>query len=357
MSNSFGDALSAALAAKEAAERERDEARRSGQAKHRRAQRAEIQIARQAKDIRIYRTLLGNKHKGIDYWRSRMKDARHEARIAKAQRGRFERERDAALSALALAREALRRIGTATVASINARSRWSAVLTLGTIARVALDDLDEARAALAGAPGMPTFQARVDPWLHACFGPEIARDKIERNHRFLEEALELVQSGGCTEHEAHQLVTYVYGRPVGEMAQEVGGVMNTLAALCLAHGLDMHDAGEVELARVWTKVEQIRAKQAAKPKHSPLPGPTPGVIPVLDAGGGMHVQMDLGPRAPRQNLPVEYMVFDDRHPQGRKMTPDEIAARVEEARSAIAEQPEGVQTALSRYFKEAPNGK
>ena len=116
-----------------------------------------------------------------------------------------------------------------------------------------------------------SFQNRVDPWLIACFGAVIARDKQERAHRFLEEALELVQAAGCTAHEAHQLVDYVYGRPAGEMAQEVGGVMTTLAAFCLAHGLDMHEAGEAELARIWTRVEKIRAKQAAKPKHSPLP--------------------------------------------------------------------------------------
>ena len=46
---------------------------------------------------------------------------------------------------------------------------------------------------------------------------------------------------------------------------------DTLAAYCLAHGLDMHSAGETELARVWTKVEAIRAKHAAKPKGSALP--------------------------------------------------------------------------------------
>jgi hypothetical protein len=34
----------------------------------------------------------------------------------------------------------------------------------------------------------------------------------------------------------------------------------------------MHEAGDTELTRVWTKVEAIRAKQAAKPKHGPLPG-------------------------------------------------------------------------------------
>ncbi|TQL83113.1 hypothetical protein [Delftia sp. HK171] len=116
-----------------------------------------------------------------------------------------------------------------------------------------------------------TFQTRVQPWLLACFGAEIAADRAERNHRFLEESLELVQSCGCTASEAHQLVDYVFGRPVGEPAQEAGGVMVTLAALCLANSLDMHEAGETELARIWTKVEAIRAKQAAKPKHSPLP--------------------------------------------------------------------------------------
>ncbi|CAH0355349.1 hypothetical protein [Sphingobium sp. CECT 9361] len=116
-----------------------------------------------------------------------------------------------------------------------------------------------------------TFQQRVQPWLLACFGPMIAGDKEERNHRFMEESLELVQACGCTASEAHQLVDYVYGRPVGEPSQEVGGVMVTLAALCLANDLDMHADGETELARIWTKVEAIRAKQAAKPKHSPLP--------------------------------------------------------------------------------------
>ncbi|WP_238554051.1 hypothetical protein [Comamonas thiooxydans] len=119
------------------------------------------------------------------------------------------------------------------------------------------------------------FQQRVQPWMMTCFGPEISADRRERNHRFLEEALELVQSCGCTASEAHQLVDYVYGRPWGEPAQEAGGVMVTLAALCLANGLDMQACGETELARIWTKVEAIRAKQAAKPKHSPLPEHAP----------------------------------------------------------------------------------
>jgi hypothetical protein len=134
----------------------------------------------------------------------------------------------------------------------------------------------EAKIAAANAPpAAEPFQARVQPWMMACFGEMISGDREERNHRFLEEALELVQACGCTASEAHQLVDYVYGRDVGEKAQEVGGVMVTLAALCLAQGLGMHAAGETELARIWTKVDAIRAKQAAKPKYGPLPGVAP----------------------------------------------------------------------------------
>lgn len=111
----------------------------------------------------------------------------------------------------------------------------------------------------------------VNPKGGMCFGTGVAGDVTERNHRFLEEALELVQTGGCTASEAHQLVDYVYGRPVGVPSQEAGGVLLTLAALCMARAIDMQQAGEDELRRVWTKIDLIRRKQAEKPKHSPLP--------------------------------------------------------------------------------------
>lgn len=118
---------------------------------------------------------------------------------------------------------------------------------------------------------MRTFQARVLRWMLACFGPQISADKVERNHRFYEEATEAVQAGGMTENEAYQLVQYVYGRPSGTLHQEVGGVMVTLAALCSAHDVNMLQAAEDELTRVWTKIADIRAKQAAKPKGSVRP--------------------------------------------------------------------------------------
>lgn len=115
------------------------------------------------------------------------------------------------------------------------------------------------------------FQDRVWEWALECFGVAIVCDHQERNHRFLEEALELANACGCTASEAHQLVDYVFRKSDDEPIQEVGGVMVTLALLCDVHGIDLDTAAEGELARVWTKIEQIRAKQAAKPKHSPLP--------------------------------------------------------------------------------------
>jgi len=96
-------------------------------------------------------------------------------------------------------------------------------------------------------------------------------DRTERNHRFLEEALELVQAIGCTQSEAHQLVDYVFSRPKGEPSQELGGVLVTLNALATAFPMPVDYCGEKELTRVWGKIDKIRAKQATKPKHSPLP--------------------------------------------------------------------------------------
>lgn len=115
------------------------------------------------------------------------------------------------------------------------------------------------------------LQMKVNEWVVAAFGQVVADDTIERNHRFLEESLELVQSLGCTQSEAHQLVDYVYERDIGEINQEVGGVILTLAALCNAQGINIEREAEREISRVWKKIDKIRAKQAAKPRHSPLP--------------------------------------------------------------------------------------
>ncbi|MCA0851195.1 hypothetical protein [Salipiger thiooxidans] len=128
-------------------------------------------------------------------------------------------------------------------------------------------DAGDAAASIAGG----TFQGRVAPWMQACFGAEVSADRLERGDRLLEEVLELLQSGAYPRERVAQLTGYVWSRGAGEPAQEVGGVMVTLAAYCEAHGIDMHAAGDAELARVWDNVEKIRAKRAAKPTGSALP--------------------------------------------------------------------------------------
>jgi len=120
------------------------------------------------------------------------------------------------------------------------------------------------------------YQNHVGNWMLHCFGPKISSDKTERNHRFAEEAIELTQALGMSSNDWLRLLNYVYGRPVGEPKQEVGGVMVTLAALCGANDIDMVECGNVELARVWTCIDKIRAKQASKPKFGPLPGAAHG---------------------------------------------------------------------------------
>lgn len=131
------------------------------------------------------------------------------------------------------------------------------------------------------------FQMQVRSWVKACFGSEIGDDRIERNHRFLEEALELVQSLGCSRADAYQLVDYVFDRPPGDPQQEVGGVGMTLAALCGANRIDMEEAFKLELDRVWNSIEKIRQKQAQKPKGSPLP--SVATMTVMDSHGAVHI--------------------------------------------------------------------
>jgi hypothetical protein len=129
-----------------------------------------------------------------------------------------------------------------------------------------------------GHPAAHTFEARVAPWMLECFGPQVAKDMRERGDRLLEEVFELLQAHGYDASRVATLRDYVWSRPVGDPAQEAGGVMVTLAAFCLAAGLNMHAAGDAELARVWTTIDQIRAKQATKRGlHTPLPTPPPAV--------------------------------------------------------------------------------
>lgn len=134
-----------------------------------------------------------------------------------------------------------------------------------------------ATALAARQPVERSFQAGVAEWMGRCFLPSLYSNMTERGDRLLEEVLELLQAHGYDSARVPTLVDYVFGRPVGEPAQEVGGVMVTLAGYCWVAGLDMHAAGDAELARISQPevMAKIRAKQEAKNAlhfDTPLPG-------------------------------------------------------------------------------------
>jgi NTP pyrophosphatase (non-canonical NTP hydrolase) len=116
---------------------------------------------------------------------------------------------------------------------------------------------------------MHPFQKDVETWVENCFGERIAKDAEERSYRFLEESLELVQAVGISKESAHKLVDYVFSRSKGDIAQELGGVMVTLAALSGAVKHDMLTAGETEVTRCWQNIFKIREKHFSKPSFDP----------------------------------------------------------------------------------------
>lgn len=119
-------------------------------------------------------------------------------------------------------------------------------------------------------PIVVDHQEIVRKWLVECFGEEVARNKAERAFRFMEEALELVQAIGLSRDDVFRCVAYTFGRPPGEMAEEVGGVAFTLAALCHASGLNAKECFENEIARNFERKEAIIEKWKSKIVINPL---------------------------------------------------------------------------------------
>lgn len=108
-------------------------------------------------------------------------------------------------------------------------------------------------------------QAIIADWGRRTFGERTYNDMRERVARLLEEAVELAQCEGLPAEDAHRIVDYIYGRPVGNHYQEVGGVAVTLAAYAAVAGMNLDQAEMEEIRRVLNvPIEKFRAKQAAK---------------------------------------------------------------------------------------------
>ena len=100
--------------------------------------------------------------------------------------------------------------------------------------------------------------------LHA-FGTDKVYDALLRDMRFGEEAIELLQARGRSKEEVLRLVDYVYGRDIGEVEQEMGGVLSTLMAMASQNGTDLEKATKTEMARFTRKNQKICEKSSNKP--------------------------------------------------------------------------------------------
>ena len=112
------------------------------------------------------------------------------------------------------------------------------------------------------------FINNVYSWIRDVFGePEdVESDRATRSRRFIEEAIELVQACGTPKEEVATILEYVYSRPKGEIQQEVGGVMVTLAGHASIFGYDPETCGNTELNRI-RKIDpkKILLKNLSKP--------------------------------------------------------------------------------------------
>lgn len=102
-------------------------------------------------------------------------------------------------------------------------------------------------------------------WAKATWGKEAATSPRMRAMRFIEEAMELVQAQGLSEADVNLVAKDIFSRPVGETAQEVGGVMTSLNCLVENCGLSTDECEIEELKRVLDlDPEILREKQEDK---------------------------------------------------------------------------------------------
>lgn len=109
------------------------------------------------------------------------------------------------------------------------------------------------------------FQDAVARWVVECFGLKSASDRRERSLRFIEEAIELVQATGLTEAEVRRVAQYVFSRNVGRVADEIGGTIITLAALCEAEDKRLMKCALYTLDSCQERTDAIRVKNMGKP--------------------------------------------------------------------------------------------
>ncbi len=112
---------------------------------------------------------------------------------------------------------------------------------------------------------MSEYQRRYFDWLLRCMGEDVAFNLKERNHRFCEEALELLQACGYSKDQVLSMVDEVYSRMPSQYVNfEIGDVQGTLSALASARGISLYDVSEYILNRNMAHTEEIQMKHSLK---------------------------------------------------------------------------------------------
>lgn len=108
-------------------------------------------------------------------------------------------------------------------------------------------------------------QATIFEWAKAAFTVEQSTSLPQRGLRLLEEAVEAFQACGGNKDKAHEMIDYVFGRPPGELGQELGGVSVCVLALAAAAGLSAETEEQREVTRVLAKpLAEFTARNQAK---------------------------------------------------------------------------------------------
>lgn len=108
-------------------------------------------------------------------------------------------------------------------------------------------------------------QAALVSWAKLAFGEVEATNPTQRALRLLEEAIEAFQAAAGDAAQARQLVDFVFSRPPGTIAQELGGVAVTTLLLAAAAGVSADAEERREVERVLSKpIKHFTERNASK---------------------------------------------------------------------------------------------
>lgn len=92
-------------------------------------------------------------------------------------------------------------------------------------------------------------QGWIMEWAERNFGA-VARSRAERAARCVEEAIKVAQAERLPIEVLLKIVHRVYGRPSGDIIQEIGGLFITMEALAEVAGLDAEQCAQAEYGRI-----------------------------------------------------------------------------------------------------------